>query len=447
LILLTIIAFLFILAFCITIHELGHFLIAKLLKIPVEKFSLGFGPPIIRKQIGETDFRIAYFPLGGYVKFFGDDEGVIVKPPPSDNGLQPQTPQPEMQPQSKYPEFYDEPIWKRISVIFSGPIFNIISAFILFYVIVIIYGLAVIPYSKIVVAKGSASDSLGFITGDSIISINDINISSWDRFDALLMNNKIAVKRIRFIRNDLPREIIYTPPYSDSIGIAPLIPPIIGDVKYHGPAYRIGLRTGDIILSINHQDIKTWEEFQKIIYQSARKTVALKWDHKGEIKSDDITPVAVYNPLLNDTVGMIQISAAVNRIHISPVKSIAIAYRYGMTITSTTINIFIKLLSRKISVKNLGGPISIAQMGGEAASWGLERLIELIAVISINLGIVNLFPLPAFDGGQILIALFEGIRRKRLSQKTRLTLQKIGYAIILLLIILVMYNDITRIAR
>jgi len=446
LILLTIISLFIILAFCISIHELGHFLTAKLLKIPVEKFSLGFGPPIIRKQIGETDFRIAYFPLGGYVKFFGDDEGVVVKPSPSASDTQPPVSQPESLTKNMCTEFYDEPIWKRIAVVFIGPIFNIISAFILFFIILIIYGIPTIPYSKIVVTKGSASDSVGFITGDSIISINDINISSWDQFDALLSNNT-EEKRIRLIRNNSVLDFNFTPPYPDSSGISPLIPPIIGDVKYNGPAYRAGIREGDEIISIDNQHIKTWEEFQKIIYQSARKIVSLKWNHKGEIKISNITPVAVFNPILNDTVGMIQVSGAVNRIYISPIKSIALSWRYGVTITGTTITIFYKLITRKVSVRNLGGPISIAQMGGEAASWGLERLFELIAIISINLGIVNLFPLPAFDGGQILIALFEGIRRKRLSRKTRLVLQQIGYALILLLIILVMYNDITRLIR
>lgn len=160
-----------------------------------------------------------------------------------------------------------------------------------------------------------------------------------------------------------------------------------------------------------------------------------------------MTPVAIANPITKDTIGMIQISAAVKRMYLSPIKTIVFSYRYGAAVTSTTISVFYMLVSRKISVKNLGGPISIAQMGGEAASWGIERLFQLIGFISINLGIVNLFPLPAFDGGQILIALFEGIRRKRISRKTRLVLQQIGYALILLLIILVMYNDITRLIR
>jgi len=446
LILLTILSLFIILAFCISIHELGHFLTAKLLKIPVEKFSLGFGPPIIRKKIGETDFRIAYFPLGGYVKFFGDDEGVVVKPSPSASGL----PSPAFQPApsigNKYPEFYDEPIWKRIAVILVGPVFNIISAFILYFFILLIYGIPMIPYSKIVVTKGSAADSAGFLTGDSIISINDMGISSWDRFDALLRDNT-AEKRIRLIRDNSALDINFTPLNPDSAGITPLIPPVIGDVKYNGPAYRIGLRKGDEIISLDDQGIKTWEEFQKIIYRSAGRPVAIKWSHKGEVKTGDVTPVPVYNPILKDTVGMIQVSGAVNRIYVSPFRSIALSCRYGAAVTGTTIAIFYKLVTRKISVKNLGGPISIAQMGGEAASWGLERLFELIAIISINLGIVNLFPLPAFDGGQILIALFEGARRKRLSRKTRLVMQQIGYALILLLIILVMYNDITRLSR
>jgi regulator of sigma E protease len=445
LILLTIIALLIILAFCISIHELGHFLIAKLLKIPVEKFSLGFGPPLIRKQIGETDFRISYFPLGGYVKFFGDDEGVVIKPSPSATDAQTLISQSEPLPTNNYLEFYEEPIWKRIAVIFTGPLFNIISAFVLLYIGYTIFGVPYTPYSKIFVESGSTADSVGFITGDSIISINDINVSSWDRFDELIYN-KTGEKRIRLLRNNEFCEVKFTHTYSDIFGIIPLMPPIIGDVKYNGPAYKMGLKKGDLIKSIDDQEILTWNEFQKIIIQSARKTLTLKWNHNGELKSGTLTPVAIYNPIIKDTIGMIQISAE-KRMHFSPIKTFVISCRDGAALIKTIISVFNMLISRKISIKNLGGPLAIAQGGGEAASWGFKKLLEYIVIISVNLGIVNLFPLPAFDGGQILIALFEGIRRKRLSRKTHLVLQQIGYALIFLLIILVMYNDITRLIR
>jgi len=444
LILLTIIAFIFILAFSITIHEFGHFIIAKLVGIPVEKFSLGFGPPIIRKQIGETDFRIAYFPLGGYVKFTGDDEGEVIKPLLPDAHAQlPEILPLKTSPVSTQPGFYDVAIHKRIAVIFSGPLFNIASAFLLFIFIFIVFGVMINPYIKISTPPDSYAARQGFMTGDSIVTVNGQSVDSWDKFLDLLAIKSTMNPAITVIRGNKEINLPITCPI-ESLDFQPLIPPVFGFVRFNGPAYKMGMKTGDRVISIDNREIKTWDEMVDIIRRSRGKSLILEWIHRGESRKTTIVPSFTYDPITKDTIGQIGVMMPLKRQYIPVSKCITMSFRRGIDFTWFTLKTLYQLIIGKISRKAMGGPIAIAKLSGESASWGIDNLLGLLAIISINLGLVNLFPLPAFDGGQILIALFEGVRRKRLSRKTRLVLQQIGYALILLLIIYVTYNDITR---
>ncbi len=442
-ILITIIAFIFILAFSITIHEFGHFLIAKWGGIPVEKFSLGFGPPIFKKQIGETDFRIAYFPLGGYVKLADEDEGEII--PSFKEITDPPVPAaPENPVLPKKPGFYDVPIYRRIAVLISGPIFNILSALIILIFIFSVFGLLVTPYRSLAVEPGSYTERAGFLSGDSLISINGSSLNSWeDVIDALEQKSDPNPRTISFIRGNRTVSMTIAWP-SDSLDLKPFIPPAIGQVRIGGPAYRSGLRKGDLITSINGQEMKTWEQMWKYIRSSPRQTLVFEYVRNGDKQSATLSPAATYDPIQKDTVGQIGILMSLKRHYPGFFKSVSMAMDRGVNLVWLTLKTLYELIIGKISRRALGGPIAIARLSGESASWGLENLLTLLAVISINLGLVNLFPLPAFDGGQTLIALFEGIRRKRLSRRTRLVLQNIGYAIILFLIIFVTYNDLTR---
>lgn len=439
-IIITIIAFLFILAFSVTIHEFGHFIIAKWAKIPVEKFSLGFGPPIYKKMIGETDFRIAVFPLGGYVKLQDEEEGEIIKSLKEIN--QPTTPISTPEPGNKPPGFYDVPVYRRIAVLISGPVFNIISALLILIVIYNVYGLLETPFRTLDVEPNSAAERLGFQTGDSIISIDDTDISSWDDFLNRLDKGQNAHK-VSFMRQGA-NQVLIVPWPRESIEFKVIIPPIIGQVRVSGPAHRAGIKKGDRVFRINQQEINTWDELWQLIRKSYGQTLALQYLRDKDTLTAVVTPATVYDPIRKDTVGQIGILMTLVRRYPGFLPSISMAINRGINIIWLTMKTLYELIIGKISRKNLGGPIAIARLSGESASWGLENLFSLLALISINLGLINLFPLPAFDGGQTLIALFEGIRRKKLSRRTRLIIQNIGYALILFLIIYVTYNDLTR---
>ncbi len=428
---------LLLLAFCITIHEFGHFLIAKLFHIPVEKFSIGYGPPLFRKKIGETDFRIAYFPLGGYVKMAGEEEGEILKTEAkADN---------ESQEGKGYsePGFYEAPIYKRTLIVFAGPLFNIISAIIVLIITFSIFGLSVDPYTKIKVEEDSYAYRAGFVDGDSVISVNNSPIYNWDKFIEVLSQNREKEVSITIVRNgtEISKNVTVN---LDSLGITNLVPPVLGTIKRGGPAHKAGLKMGDRILKINRSEVQTWYELVDIVRKTDEASLLFEWEHEGEIKTADITPILRYDPVWQDTIRQIGVLKPHTRIYLPPLEMLVLAVDRTAGMTWMTLNIFYQLIIGKISKKAVGGPIAIIRLTTESAQWGLEFLLALLAIISINLGIINLFPIPALDGGHIVIATIEAVRRKRFSRKTRIMIQQIGYAIIFLIIIFVTFNDITR---
>ncbi len=429
--LITAVAFLFILGFSITIHEIGHFLFAKIFRIPVEKFSIGFGPPVIRKKIGETDFRIAWVPVGGYVKMAGEEDAEV----PLKSGTELTENQP--------PGFYDAPLFHRIMVVLSGPVFNIVSGAIVLFLLYAFFGIYVNPHMRIRVKSGSYAERVGFKDRDSLISVNGRVVHYWDEFAEALYTKKDSVYRIALKRDGeiIQMSMTVNP---DSLTLDSYIPPVVGSLKIDGPAHKAGLANNDTIVSINDKEIKTWDDFVSIVRSSKNTPINIVWRRKGELISSVVTPAPYYDPILQDTVGQVGIVMLLKRIQIGPGQAVIMALDRTVELILFTLKTFYQLIKGEISRKALGGPIAIAKLTGESARWGLEYLINLLSVISINLGLVNLFPIPALDGGHIIIALIEGIRRKRFSKKTRLVIQQIGFAIIIILIIYVTFNDLTR---
>ena len=458
----TLIAFLFILAFSITIHEFGHFIMAKLFGIPVEKFSIGFGPPLFRTKLGETDFRIAYFPFGGYVKMAGEEEGEIIKSEKTKLGLsdaplihrigssvkmadeekkiikkeKSEKPGPEF-------GFYDAPLIHRILVVFSGPLFNIASAFFVFILIYGIFGIYINPYMKIEVTKDSYTQKLGLQSNDSIIAVNGTPVHYWEQFWKIVDNDPDHIVELTIKRDNkiLKKELSIN---DDSLGFRALVPAILGDLKLDGPAYKAGMKKHDRVLMIDDKEINSWYQMVEIVRASKKKPLKFIWLHNGDKNDAIITPVAFYDPISKDTIGQIGVIMPLTRRHPGLLETFGIAWERSINIIWLTLKTLYQLFIGRISRKALGGPIAIARLSGESARWGFENLLGLLAIISINLGLINLFPIPALDGGHIVVAIIEGIRRKRFSKKTRLVIQQIGYTIIILLILFVTFNDITR---
>ncbi|UCD20031.1 MAG: RIP metalloprotease RseP, partial [candidate division WOR-3 bacterium] len=306
-----------------------------------------------------------------------------------------------------------------------------------------IYGLLVNPYMKIEVEPGTEGERAGFLTNDSIVTVLGTSVSDWDEVFELLADWEGQEVRIGVVRNGLfiEKEIMVD---IDSLGIAPLVPPILGTLKLDGPAQKAGLKPGNRILRIDDKEIKTWNGMIDIIRGSRNIPLHFVWQDGREIKEADITPATYYDPVSQDTIGQIGAVMPLERHHLSFPGVVSFSVQRSGEVLWLTVRTLYQLIIGRISRRAIGGPIAIAQLSGESARWGFENLLGLLAIISINLGLINLFPIPALDGGHVVISLAEAARRKRFSRRTRMIIQQVGYAIILLLIVFVTFNDITR---
>jgi regulator of sigma E protease len=335
----------------IFVHELGHFLFAKLLKVRVLKFSLGFGPKIIGKKYGDTEYLISSIPLGGYVKMVGE------------------TPETELTEEEKPFAFNLQPIWKRFVIIFCGPLFNIVFAAIIFF--------------------------FSFVHG------------------------------------------------------LPVLVPEIGDVMSNTPAEKAGLLKGDRIVRIEGNAVNQWDEMTDLIHKNPGKPINLEISRGNNTFQITITPESkkLKNIFGEDKqAGLIGIKPSGSTI--IKQETVTEAFRDSIVrtyeISELTIVSIVKLVQRVIPMDTMGGPVLIVQMAGEQASRGMLNYFIFMAIININLGIINLFPIPILDGGHILFLGIEAVRKKPLSERFVSISQKIGLALILTLMVFVLYFDFMR---
>jgi len=336
----------------IFVHELGHFIVAKSLGIKILKFSLGFGPKVVGKTYGETEYLLSAFPLGGYVKMLGEE------------------PEEELNEADKQRAYNYQPIWKRFSVVFSGPFFNLCFAVLVFFFV--------------------------FVNG------------------------------------------------------VPYLLPEVGEITAGSPAAQQGIMKGDTIVTIDGRKIARWDEMTAIIHNQPGKDLALTIDRNGTPLSLRVTPEkkVIKNLFGEDKeVGLIGITPS-GKTEISReglMASLSLAFTRTWDISVLTLVSIVKLIQRVIPAETIGGPILIFQMAGQQASQGAMNFFTFMAVISINLGILNLLPIPVLDGGHILFLGIEAVRRKPLSEKVIMVAQRIGLALLLLLMAFAFYNDIARI--
>ncbi|GMQ79704.1 MAG: RIP metalloprotease RseP [Thermodesulfobacteriota bacterium] len=334
-------------------HELGHFLVARLLGVGVEKFSLGFGPKLVGKKIGVTEYQISAIPLGGYVKMVGE------------------SPDSELDPSDIPISFTHKHVFKRILIVAAGPLFNILLAVIIFFGIFQISGLLILK-------------------------------------------------------------------------------PGIGDVNEGSPAYMAELKKDDLVVSIDGVDISSWEDMANAIMASKGKTLAISVLRGDTIFTKNVTPeVKKYKNIFNEDVDRyvigITASGEVSKKDLSLFQSFSESIIQTYQITALTIKGVVKLFQGTVSPKTLGGPIMIAQMAGQQAKEGVVNLIFFIALISINLAILNFLPIPVLDGGHLLFFFIEAIKGRPVSVKVREISQQAGIFVLILLMIYVFYNDIARV--
>ena len=430
----------------IFVHEAGHFLLAKLLGVKVLKFSLGFGPKILGKKFGDTEYLLSAVPLGGYVKMLGQSD----------------TPQEEeVIPEEEKPRAYNfQPVWKRFLIVFSGPFFNLVFAAFVF-ALIFMSGVPV-PLPDIGdVQEKSPAASAGLLTGDRVEQINGKTVESWQDISRIMNDNDgeillFKVKRegriveVRVRPEKRPEKNIFGEEKEDwYIGIESLVFPEVGEVMKGSRAEEAGLLKGDRVLEIEGTALKTWHNMTTLIHANPEKPLRLKIRRGGQFMDMTVTPKkdSYKTPDGEEKeIGLIGVKPAGNDFikKYGLTESVSLGLKRTWDISELTLLSMVKLIQRVIPSNTIGGPIMIFQMAGEQASQGALNFFTFMAVISINLGVLNLLPIPILDGGHILFLGIEAVRRRPLSENVILIAQKIGLVLLLSLMAFAFYNDIVR---
>jgi regulator of sigma E protease len=420
-----------VLGFLVFAHESGHFFVAKLFRVRVLVFSLGFGKRLFGFRHGATDYRVSLVPLGGYVRMAGDT--------PEEN--QPANPE----------EFLSKPKWQRFLILVAGPFMNIVIA-IAFMAAISMVGSESIIVRPIIgeVTPGKPAARAGLLPGDRIVAINGEAVNDFDDMRLAIGTRSGTPLRIDYVRNGQSRTTTLTPEPEDSeygpvgrAGIRPYLDTTVGRVKAGSPAAAAGLRTGDRIIAVNGHPVSQLSELDVWFDGAKKRPIALDVARGAERFHTTLAAIA-FDPT-DPYRGFIP-PTEVKKLTLIPAIKDSIHQNWKM-LRYAFIAIG-RLFRSEGSVKELSGPISIARISGDAVRHGWFNTIALMALISMQLGVMNLLPIPVLDGGHIMILLIEGVARRDLSLRVKERIQQVGFAVLAALMIVVIYNDvITNVMR
>ena len=440
----TILVTVVVLGVLIFVHELGHFLVAKRSGVGVLKFSLGFGPKLVGVKRGETEYLLSALPLGGYVKMIGED--------PSDQS--PEAADPER-------SFSQKGVGARARIILAGPLANFALPVLIFWGIFTFVGQ---PYFLPIVGtpkQGSPAGQAGLLPGDRVQALEGARIERWNEVDAALQASSGKPLNFTMTRDgrtfDVPlapravatRDIFGQETQAWDLGLHPLLSTRIGQVLPGHVAEQAGLRSGDRILALNGTPVVEWEQLAKTIHGSPGKSVRLTVERDGQRFDVEATPRPTKQQTAagEEEIGLIGIGPAPESHYqrLNPVAAIVDGVKETARMSVVIVQGFVKLIQGKISPKTIGGPILIGQVTGEAVQRGPVQVLQLTAFLSINLAILNLLPIPILDGGHLLFAFIEWVRRKPVSLRKREIAQQVGLVLLVGLMVFAFYNDIFRI--
>lgn len=422
------------------VHELGHFVAAKLFGVRVERFSIGFPPRLFGVKVGETDYCISIVPLGGYVKLSGMiDESMDAT---------------QMDKEPEPYEFRAKPTYQKVIIITAGVVMNFLFAIGVLGMMLWFQGEPIDPTTRIgYVEAGGLADSIGVQVDDEILEINGQEVSVWQDVNEAFINNLGSTIIFQLKREDqfLTKELSWDNlklKDMERLRIYPWRPAAVGEVVPNYPAIEAGLQSNDRIVAINDTTINSWFDMTKIVSASAEKPLDFKVLRGTDTLALAITPTVLVQTDAdgNETkLGRIGISYVQDYRDIDFLSSIVKGYDRAILLGKLNILGFSRLLSGKEDAReSLAGPIAIAQAATQIAQRSLVQFIEFIALLSIVLAIVNILPIPALDGGHLVIILIEGIMKRPLALKTKMMVQQVGMALLLVLMVFVFYNDIMR---
>lgn len=436
------IAFVVTIGILVTVHEFGHFWVAKKLGIKVLRFSVGFGKILKSWQIGETQYTLCALPLGGFVKMLDENEGGV-------------------DPSERHRAFNTQTVYKRIAVVVAGPAANFILAIIIYTAIFVIGTHDIKPVIG-VIKNDSIAQQAGLKTGDQLLSINTQETPSVKEFSfafvraaqtsTMQIDVRSKTDNLKTLTLDLKEDFLANPEqgverYLGFEFALPTLKPIIDQVVNGSPASLVGIQSGDQILSANNNPINTWRDFVEVIKQNDGQAMQLS------ILRDKQTITRSLMPKNENGIPKIGVSVMVPEGYLDewrvlvkkqPIDAFLSANVKTYQLTMLNLKMIQKMISGEASIKQISGPVSIADYAGKTASIGLISFLSFLALISIGLGLLNLLPIPLLDGGHLFFYLIEILKGSPVSQTFQQISTKVGLLVILSLTFVAMYNDFSR---
>jgi regulator of sigma E protease len=419
----------------INIHELGHYWVARYFDVKIETFSFGFGPRLFGFRRGETDYRFSLIPFGGYVKMAGEQ--------PGDEAAQ--------DPRS----VLAKPRWQRLLIAFAGPFMNIVLA------VGVLTGMYMVHYTKLSpedmqpiiggVATDSPAAAAGIRAGDKIVKLDDKVNPTWEDIYVKEVASAYRPLAVTVERDGRRIDTVVTPTLSERSGVGSAgwdrrSQVEIGSVEPGMPAEKAGLKPGDIIVSANGEKIDSTVKFQEITKNSGGKPVTVEYLRGGQLHTVAIQPV--FDKKDGPARWMIGVAHQPKTRYVNSKLPLPQAFAQSVRDNAKgamMIGRFLKgMLERRMSAKNITGPIGMIRLSGEAAREGAAAYLGLLALVSLNLAIFNLLPIPILDGGVIVMLLIEMVMQRDLSLNVKEAVFKVGFVFIMLIVALVLYNDISR---
>jgi len=455
----------------ILVHEWGHFIAARIFGVRVDVFSIGFGPRLFGWKRGATDYRVSALPLGGYVRMAGQDPSEIdslksTALPGNARDEKTYATYPQVQALVKGPaevvraaakdELVNKPRWQRAIISFAGPLVNLVFPILLLTVYFVAIGIPYPAYQDkpvqvTALPANSPAAAAGLRSGDTIVALDGDKNPDWEQAEKTITKLTPSSKLSMEVEEAGTRRSINVPVEQKDLdqperllGFAP-IRPVLEDVAPGYPAQRAGLKENDLIQAVDGQPIQWWGQFTERVRGSNGKAVALDVDRKGQLLHLVVTPQAATNEH-GETIYQIGVQVHDDTAY----KRVAFpeGARYATLVTvekiKETAGIVGKLFSGRVSLKQLQGPVGISRAAGQAAKKGPLAIISLMVLISVNLGILNLLPIPILDGGHILLLGIEGLLRRDMSLAFKERFVQVGLVFLLVVFAIVMYNDVVR---
>jgi regulator of sigma E protease len=431
--LITLLSFAFVLGVLVFVHELGHFLAAKRIGIKVLKFQLGFNPTVFSIRRGDTEYSIGALPLGGYVKMAGESPD------------EPSTGGPE--------EFMSRTKWERFQVLIMGPLMNLGLALVLT-AVVLYQGAERLAYETRPVIVGSVeTDSVaakaGIKPGDHITAVSGRPVDTWEDFYIAVGSKPDREVEVAYERDGAPASVRVTPRTPKKsryeigdIGVLPDVHPHIRSVSPGDPADVAGLKMNDVIVAVNGETITFSTDLKDAISKRPEQQISIDLLRDGQPMTITATPKR------SGSIGLLGVGIADETTSMKPglAGAARLAIEKNLQYSGLIFETLGGLLSGETSPKQLMGPVAIAQLSGESAQLGLIALLSLMAQISLNLGLLNLLPIPVLDGGHIFIMAMEGVARRDFSTALKEKMLLAGFVVLMTLMVTVIYNDLTRIS-